>query len=76
MAGAHVSYPPGALPSSLCPPGPGPRQAFLLEGTPRILSASSLRPLSQMPPVRKLYYLPVNQKAMAVNRKVQSSKPV
>jgi hypothetical protein len=53
-----------------------PRQAFLLEGTPRILSASSLRPLSQIPQTRKLYHLPVNQKAMAVNRKVQSSKPV
>jgi hypothetical protein len=62
MAGAHVSYPPGAPASSLCPPGCGRRRAFLPEGTPRILSASSLRPLSQMRQARKLYYLLVNQK--------------
>jgi hypothetical protein len=76
MAGAHVSYPLGASASSLCPPGSGRGRLSYLRARREILSASSLRPLSQMPQARKLYYLPVNQNAMAVNRKVQSSKPV
>jgi hypothetical protein len=33
-------------------------------------------PLSQMPQARKLYNMPVNPKAMAVNQEAQSSKPV
>jgi hypothetical protein len=76
MAGAHVSVSSRSTAVFALPARLRPRRAFLPEGTPRNLSGSSLRPLSQMPQARKLYYLPVNQNAMAVNRKVQSSKPV